>query len=158
MTSEKQIEANRLNAQKSTGPMTVEGKAIVCRNAVKHGILSEHVPLDEVDILQYEGFSEEMIRHLKPRNHLQRLLADRIVSTAWRLRRVVHVETLMLQKASKSPDSNSNSYRDAFSGTAAQNMAILSRYERTLENAMFRSLRELHIQREKDNQEMLWSH
>lgn len=38
MTSHKQIIANRGNALKSTGPPTGEGKAIVCQNAIKHGI------------------------------------------------------------------------------------------------------------------------
>jgi len=38
MTTQKQIKANRQNAQKSTGPKTDEGKAAVSQNAVKHGI------------------------------------------------------------------------------------------------------------------------
>lgn len=37
-TGEKQIAANRRNAQKPTGPRTPEGKAAACHNAVKHGL------------------------------------------------------------------------------------------------------------------------
>ena len=38
MASQKQLAANRLNAQKSTGPRSVEGKAHSSMNALKTGI------------------------------------------------------------------------------------------------------------------------
>ena len=42
MSTEAQIQANRRNCQKSTGPRTPKGKAIVSRNALKHGLLARH--------------------------------------------------------------------------------------------------------------------
>ena len=140
MTSQKQIEANQQNAKKSTGPKSEDGKAIVALNAIKHGILSEKLPIDEEEFAQYAEFYEMMQFELKPEGGLQSFLADRIISTAWRLRRIVHVETLMLQKASKSY--YSISYREAFEGHSANWMAILSRYERSLENALLRAMKE----------------
>ncbi len=41
MATEKQFEANRQNAQKSTGPKTPEGRAAVRLNGVKHGLTAE---------------------------------------------------------------------------------------------------------------------
>ena len=38
MSTQPQILANRLNAQKSTGPQTPQGKAVVSQNALKHGL------------------------------------------------------------------------------------------------------------------------
>src|SRR4030042_6667448 len=42
MTTEARIHANRLNAQKSTGPPTPQGKAVVSQNALKHGLSARH--------------------------------------------------------------------------------------------------------------------
>jgi hypothetical protein len=46
MATQKQIAANRAHAQKSTGPKTPEGKAIVARNATKHSLLARTITLD----------------------------------------------------------------------------------------------------------------
>jgi hypothetical protein len=40
MATQAQIEANRLNAQRSTGPRTPDGKAAVRQNAFRHGFTS----------------------------------------------------------------------------------------------------------------------
>ena len=56
MATAEQIEANRLNAQKSTGPKTDEGKASVRRNAIKHGMTARTImpvlPQEDQDTLQ----------------------------------------------------------------------------------------------------------
>jgi hypothetical protein len=93
--SERKIEANRRNAQKSTGPKTVEGKARASRNALKHGLCAESpqvaVVLEE-DPAAYEAFAREMLEDLRPVGAVQRALADRIVFVAWKLQRIPQVE------------------------------------------------------------------
>ena len=56
MTSKKQIEANRRNAKKSTGPKTEEGKAKSSMNALKHGLTSQRVWLNEEEKKDFHGF------------------------------------------------------------------------------------------------------
>lgn len=141
MTSQKQVEANRRNAQRSTGPKTVEGKAVVARNAAQHGILSSQVPVDDEERELYLSFRESMVRELAPRGNLEGFLVDRVVSTAWRLRRLVHVETLILREAQDSIY-GSRTYKDAFESHSSGDMAVLSRYEKSLENTLFRAMRE----------------
>jgi len=53
--SEKQLIANRQNAQKSTGPKTDKGKVVVGNNAVKHGLYNDNVIIDSpyLQILYY---------------------------------------------------------------------------------------------------------
>ena len=142
MTSQKQIEANQHNCQKSSGPVTLNGKSIVSRNAVKHGILSSKVPIDVEEGKDFQEFASELHRLFLPTDALQCLLVDRIISNAWRLRRIVHIETLTLTKAMQTSWGD-RTYQDIFTGNTGQSMAILSRYERSLENSLFRALREL---------------
>jgi len=59
MASAAQTSANRLNAQKSTGPRTPEGKAVVSQNAVKHGLLAQQVVLLQFEKVQSFRFAQE---------------------------------------------------------------------------------------------------
>jgi hypothetical protein len=92
MTSDKQAEANRRNALKSTGPNTPKGKAAVRRNPVKHGLLSQDVLLPGEDEAVLKELGERMRDELQPAGELEVLLVDRIISCAWRLQRLGRVE------------------------------------------------------------------
>lgn len=92
MTSEKQAEANRRNALKSTGPRTPEGKNAVRLNALKHGLLSQEILLPGEDEETLRELGEHLRAELKPVGVLESLLVDRIVSGYWRLRRMGQVE------------------------------------------------------------------
>ncbi|MBN2128115.1 MAG: hypothetical protein JW741_01410, partial [Sedimentisphaerales bacterium] len=87
MVTEAQMAANRLNAQKSTGPRTAEGKAKVAQNAVKHGLLARDAVIRGEDPDEFALFRDEMLDELAPVGALESMLAGRIVGLAWRLRR-----------------------------------------------------------------------
>jgi len=87
MTTEAQVAANRLNAQKSTGPHTAEGKAAIAQNAVKHGLRAQAVVLPGEEPDQYGRHHQEMMDQLHPEGLQEIDLAERIVGLAWRLRR-----------------------------------------------------------------------
>jgi hypothetical protein len=92
MSSQKQIEANRRNALKSTSPKTPETKAIVSKNAVRHGLRARHAVIDGESWIEFDEFRNELIRHLAPVGFLEQLLADRIIAAFWRLHRVAQIE------------------------------------------------------------------
>jgi len=54
MSTKVQINANQQNAQKSTGPQTDEGKAVVSQNAVKHGLFAAETVITVEDPADYE--------------------------------------------------------------------------------------------------------
>ena len=66
MTSQKQIEANKLNALKSTGPKTPEGKVIVSKNATTHGLRAQHTVIDSESQTEFNEFYNELIQYLAP--------------------------------------------------------------------------------------------
>src|SRR5829696_3635857 len=92
MTSEKQAQANRRNALKSTGPKTPEGKAAVRLNANKHGLRSQEVLLPGEDEETLKELDENLRAELQPLGELENLLVDGIIAAQWRLRRLRRVE------------------------------------------------------------------
>src|SRR5437868_14831799 len=100
MVSEKKLEANRRNAQKSTGPKTDDGKAKSSQNALTHGVFAIkcHI-LPGEDEAEYAAFHGEVLRDLQPRGIIQRELVDDIVQTRWRLRRLSKLESHSILEA-----------------------------------------------------------
>jgi hypothetical protein len=95
MSSEKQAEANRLNAQKSTGPKTPEGKEKVSQNAVTHGLTAQRPILSTENPEQYDQLRDDFFRRHAPEGALENSLAERAVNTFWRLQRASTFETLI---------------------------------------------------------------
>jgi hypothetical protein len=96
MSSPRQIEANRRNAQKSTGPRTEEGKDRSRFNAVKHGMTSTFDVLPGEDAEAFQRRMDDWMADLKPRDALERELVERAVRASWELERAeqAHVDRL----------------------------------------------------------------
>lgn len=113
MTSNKQIIANRNNAKNSAGPMTSEGKLTVSKNAVKHGLLSTDIVIKDESGSEFTDFRQKLYIELAPVGELEQLLADRIIASFWRLKRVCRIEVQLLNNMSsfqlKKPDGKSSS-------------------------------------------------
>ena len=97
MSSLKQIEANRLNALKSTGPRTEEGKRRSRCNAIRHGLTAETVIAGLEDPEDYESFEATIIADYDPTTAVERELVLRLASLLWRLRRATGIETALFQ-------------------------------------------------------------
>jgi hypothetical protein len=93
MTSYRQIEANRHNALKSTGPRTDAGKERSRRNAVRHGLTAETVIGLLEDAEDYRQFEATVIGDYDAQSAVERELVLRLASLLWRLRRATTMET-----------------------------------------------------------------
>jgi hypothetical protein len=95
-TSPKQLEANRRNAQRSTGPRTPAGKARVKFNALKHGLLAKSVILPirsrSEKRSRFDALLAQLIEELKPVGILEDMLVEKIAVSYWRLRRALRAE------------------------------------------------------------------
>jgi hypothetical protein len=97
MTSFRQIEANRRNAIKSTGPSTEEGKHRSRRNAIRHGLCAETVIESIEDVDDYRAFEAAVTADYDVRTAVERELVLRLASLLWRLRRATSIETDLLR-------------------------------------------------------------
>jgi hypothetical protein len=134
MTSLERIEANRRNATKSTGPRTLEGKAAVALNSQQHGLRSRGVLLKGESERELTDFAQGLRAQLAPDTELELFLVNRLVATAWRLRRVLSVESALF---------NGESSPIGMLRNGLNKMQVLSRYEVALERSLFKALHEL---------------
>src|SRR5262244_2426362 len=93
MTSIKQIEANRRNSLKSTGPKTEAGKRTSRCNAVRHGLTAETVIGALEDAEDYKAFEAAVTADYHVQSAVERELVLRLASLLWRLRRATTMET-----------------------------------------------------------------
>ena len=95
MATVRQIEANRRNAQKSTGPSTLEGKSRSSWNALKSGVYAESEILPGEDPSQLDQLQAEYHDYHQPVTAEHRALVDSLVRNEWLLRRFAAIESDM---------------------------------------------------------------
>ena len=102
MATDKQIEANRRNARKSTGPRTLEGKALVRLNAIKTGIYAQaEVFTPSEDPNDLAALAAEYHERFSPTTPEQCFLVDTLVSDDFLLRRFRRIEGELLTEAAR---------------------------------------------------------
>ncbi|MFN7920127.1 MAG: hypothetical protein U0Q16_08525 [Bryobacteraceae bacterium] len=120
-----QNEANRANAQHSTGPRTAEGKAVSSNNAVTHGLFTATFVVAPADRDEFDLFLELQRDELRPQGINEELVFSNLVQAAWKTEKCRRLEAEALLE---------------------QNEAKLDRYSRyaaQFERAHYRALAEL---------------
>jgi hypothetical protein len=96
MATEAQIIANRRNARKSTGPRSRQGKTAISQNAIKHGLLARQAVIRSENRAEFCLYRDWMLAELAPAGPMESMLAERIISLSWRLKRAGHIQKLTI--------------------------------------------------------------
>ena len=90
--SEKQLAANRANAQLSSGPKSEIGKRRSSLNARRHNLTGQVTAMTQEDRIAHDAFAESLIKSMTPEGALELQLAQRIAADSWRLNRATAIE------------------------------------------------------------------
>jgi hypothetical protein len=90
--SEKQQQANRQNAQKSTGPKTPEGREAVRFNALTYGLRTRETILERENAREYSELWDELDAEWQPHTRTDRIYLETMVTSQWLLKRIAESE------------------------------------------------------------------
>lgn len=139
--TEKQKKANAENAKKSTGPKTDEGKKTVSQNALTHGLTSASLMNPAIDdIEEFQKYTKNIYECFSPRDDLEIFFVNRAISCMWRLKRILNIEEAIF-KEEIHPDKGS--VADQIFTYIKDKMMLINKYEKSLENSLFKTLREI---------------
>jgi hypothetical protein len=91
-SSARRIAANRANAQKSTGPKSLAGKARAALNAFRHGLATKRILVHGEEAAEFEQTRASMLDHYQPIGPEQTDLFDDMFSAFWRMHRAQYLE------------------------------------------------------------------
>jgi len=160
-SSPRRREANRRNAQRSTGPRTIEGKRRAAQNALKHGLCAAVAIPPCEDGPTFSMFLNELRCELKPCTVMQNILFPQIANLIWRLRRLPEAQAELFQlefDKSVDPDAPGQTFSPSqilarrFSDEPNNGFALLARYERQCQNMLMRLQRQYdRLKKESDH-------
>src|SRR5690349_21655966 len=101
MSTDRQIEANRLNAQHSTGPSTPEGRAAVRLNGLKYGLYAETLILPGEDPADFDALLDRLDAEHQPTTPTEETFVSQIAMASWRRARVQRMEAAFYKNKHK---------------------------------------------------------
>jgi hypothetical protein len=135
MATPLQITANQLNAQRSTGPTSIEGKARVAQNAVKHGLTSIHLVVRDDEREDFETMRDALVTELDPQGAVETITFNDLLHAAWNLERFRRIEA----------ESSKGEFLDCWDPINAPALERLARYQSRAQRQYYRALKELRI-------------
>ena len=163
MASLRQIEANRRNAQRSTGPRTDAGKSIACMNRLRHGLRAETAVLPEESQEKFDALCADLAARYLPEGIDEEHLVEQMAVNWWRAARTGRMVDRTFADARRSETGHKNphpslddiltcaaTYQRFREGLRDLSMIEL-RYERSYERAR-KDLERLQKERRKQEQ------
>ena len=129
MASSAQIDANRVNAQASTGPRTEAGKAACASNSTRHGLAGRVLFIEGEDPAEFQLLFHELSADHRPANLTEEALVYKMTEAFWFGRRAAQLLASALDLNTQQDNS--------------RQVSLMLRYHTSADRAFFRSLHEL---------------
>jgi hypothetical protein len=115
-------------------------------NAIKHGLLSKQLVLEEGETRGFNKLARLIIQELDPQNALESIMAEQVVIQYWRLKRFLQLENELIFYAGK-PKSNldkDQDYISLFNDFLRRNdsLELVSRYNASILKSFYRAINE----------------
>ena len=160
MSTAAQVTANRANAQQSTGPRSVEGKAISSRNALKFGIHAKSLVIPGEDPEELEELTREYERDLAPVGAVETTLVETMVRAAWLMRRVTRIEAEIVHaRLAAQENPGAHPLGDIYINDAAAGKLFesLARRYQALQRDYYRALKEIRESKQARSQAAMFA-
>jgi hypothetical protein len=140
-TTQAQINANRANAQHSTGPTSPEGKATVSQNRRSHGLTGSFQILPTEDMLELKVLTESVYAEYQPETGAEQRLADSLIRHYWLMQRALRLQDDLVLNAADPSE------------IEAKRLALFLRYQTTHERSYYKAQKELqNLNKQKQKQ------
>ncbi|MBM3763342.1 MAG: hypothetical protein FJW36_24265 [Acidobacteria bacterium] len=109
MASKSQILANQINAQKSTGPRTVEGKQQSSKNSLRHGLNASADNLfaaNPQEQTQYKALREQLFQQIVPFGPAEEVIFEQYAYSTFQALRAQRFETEAQDRWSQNPENH----------------------------------------------------
>ncbi|MFZ4807594.1 MAG: hypothetical protein ACOYLQ_10080 [Hyphomicrobiaceae bacterium] len=111
-------------------------------NGIRHGLYTEVTLIAGESEAELVAFGKRLRADLAPVGEVELMLADRIVSLAWRLRRLIAIEGTVMEDSARASSYDASPGR-AFGGSSGDKMMRVSAYEAKLDRQLFKTMHEL---------------
>ena len=142
MATEKQIAANRANAQLSTGPTSESGREAVSQNRTTHGLTGEFDPQTDAECIEYKDLFKKFTDDFDPCSYSEFEFIGKMVEALIRSNRAVRLQDLCVDTLADDPDDPK----------ARKDLELYLRYQASHDRAFQRyaaELRKLQAERKK---------
>ncbi|MEO8369646.1 MAG: hypothetical protein ABI806_10625 [Candidatus Solibacter sp.] len=153
MATQAQLIANRANAQRSTGPRSVEGKSVSRFNALQHGVDAASATLPGEDPAEYEELAAGYRHRFQPETPDEHYHVQTMIDSDWQKRRLGKLETELYVILDSENPGLSLAAALLTPSPAAKLLARTQRQLASHQRAWYRAFTELRRQREREADE-----
>jgi hypothetical protein len=157
MASPAQIAANRLNAMKSTGPRTDEGKSASRLNALRHGADAQLAVIPGEDPAELEALSRSYHAQFRPGTPEQLFLVETLIQSDWLRRRYMRLEAAITNQALAEMEPCDNPLGALYlsDGPAARALERARRHYEAAQRAWLTAVKHLQAIRQQQSEDAL---